>query len=119
MVNKVTEMQNALNKAWPAWFSPESTAENQYSFMVINTGNKDLTAYAKTVKEQIATLKAALDKQGANSDNHNKKVEQKSVKKDSLPPTGAIALLATALAGTLVAVGGGITYLSRRSKQRS
>ena len=118
LVNKVTEMQNALNKAWPAWFSPESTAENQYSFMVINTGNKDLTAYAKTVKEQIATLKAALDKQGANSDNHNKKVEQKSVKKDSLPPTGAIALLATALAGTLVAAGGGITYLSRRSKQR-
>ncbi|WIK88607.1 LPXTG cell wall anchor domain-containing protein [Varibaculum cambriense] len=119
LVNEVTEMQNALNKAWPAWFSPESTAENQYSFMVINTENKDLTAYTKTVKEQITSLKAALDKQGANSDNHDKKVEQKPVKKDSLPPTGAIALVATALAGTLVAVGGGITYLSRRSKQRS
>lgn len=118
LVNKVNEMERELNKAWPAWFSPESTSANQYSFMVINTENKDLTAYAKTVKEQIATLKAALDKQGANSDNHNKKVEQKPAKKDSLPPTGAIALLATALAGTLVAAGGGITYLSRRSKQR-
>ena len=119
LVNKVNEMERELNKAWPAWFSPESTAENQYSYMVMNTENKDLTAYAKTVKEQIATLKAALDKQGANSNNHDKKVEQKPVKKDSLPPTGAIALLATALAGTLVAAGGGITYLSRRSKQRS
>lgn len=117
LVNKVTEMQNALNKAWPAWFSPASTSANQYSFMVINTENKDLTAYGKTVKEQIATLKAALDKSG-NSSNNNKMVEQKSVKKDSLPPTGAIALLVTALAGTLVAAGGGITYLSRRRKQR-
>lgn len=118
LVNKVNEMERELNKAWPAWFSsPASTPETQYSFMVINTENKDLTAYGKTVKEQIATLKAALDKSG-NSSNNNKMVEQKSVKKDSLPPTGAIALLAAALAGTLVAVGGGITYLSRRSKQR-
>lgn len=121
LVNEVTEMQSALNKAWPAWFSPDSTAANTYSYMVINAENKDLAGFAKTVNAQIKTLKAQLAQKGGNTDNSNaKQVTPKPANKPqqgSLARTGAFALLVSALAGTLVAAGSGITYLSRRSKQ--
>lgn len=122
LVNEVTEMQSALNKAWPAWFSPDSTAANTYSYMVINAENKDLAGFAKTVNAQIKTLKAQLAQKGGNTGSNNgKQVTPKPANKPqqgSLARTGAIALLVSVLAGTLVAAGSGITYLSRRSKQR-
>lgn len=121
LVNEVTEIQSALNKAWPAWFSPDSTAANTYSYMVINAENKDLAGFAKTVNAQIKTLKAQLAQKGGNTgSNNDKQVMPKPANKPqqgSLARTGAIALLVSALAETLVAAGSGITYLSRRSKQ--
>lgn len=83
-----------------------------------NSANPGNNSQAGTNTNKTSTSKANQGKHSANSNNHDKKVEQKPVKKDSLSPTGAIALVATALAGTLLAVGGGITYLSRRRKQR-
>lgn len=67
--------------------------------------------------DKTSTPKTSHNKSNTSSNNKAEKVEQQPMQKGNLADTGAIALLVSALAGTLVAAGSGITYLSRRSKQ--